>query len=152
MISFAKLTQKLCHKDKDMIIGKIRNSGYKKACETARNVCDFARCAHPQYDRHPSLSGRKHHAKGGFIAWLRRSGDGSTMQGYYLLADTQPDARTTRLGCKERHKNTLHHLRKDSLTIISNRNDEIALVARKMSGKTDIRESLHSPLLPAHSS
>ena len=25
-------------------------------CETARNLCDIARCAHPQYDRHPSLS------------------------------------------------------------------------------------------------
>ena len=61
------------------------------------------------------------------------------MQGYNLLADTQPDARTARLGSKERHENALHHLRQDSLTIISNRNDEIALVARKMSGKTDIR-------------
>lgn len=104
MITLQKLTQKLCHKDKDMIIRKISNSGHKKACETARNVCDFARCAHPQDDRHPSLSDRKHHAKGGFIAWLRRGGDGSTMQGYYLLADTQPDARTVRLGSKERHK------------------------------------------------
>ena len=66
------------------------------------------------------------------------------MQGYYLLADTQPDARTTRLGSKERHKNALHYLWQDSLTIICNGNDEITLVARKMSGKTDIRNLILS--------
>lgn len=37
MITLQKLTQKPCQKDKDMIISKIRNFGYKKMYKTVRN-------------------------------------------------------------------------------------------------------------------
>ena len=51
------------------------------------------------------------------------------MQGYYLLANTQPYARTVCFGCEEWHKYAIQHLRHDTLAIVGNGNDKVALVA-----------------------
>ena len=51
------------------------------------------------------------------------------MQGYYLLANAQPYARTVCFGSEEWHKYAIQHLRHNTLAIVGNGNDKVALVA-----------------------